>query len=139
MDKNIYEIEIHVKGNNFNKLIKRKYTEIKELFAILNFLNKLNISVKNIDLIHISFSAFNTKSNLNEINKLTIEILACKLFVNYFEYYGYRVLVYDKKEYPNRIFNIIISNDEVFKKEDSHIYSKTRDDYYKERSIQADP
>jgi hypothetical protein len=39
MDKSTYEIEIHMKGNNFNKLI-RKYTEIKELFAILNFLNK---------------------------------------------------------------------------------------------------
>jgi len=139
MEDNTNEIQIHIKGNKFNKLVKTKYTLISSIFCILKFLDNLKLSVKDIDLIHISFSAFSTRSNIDEINKLTIDILSCKLFIKYCDYYGSRVLVYDEKIYPKRIFNIIISNDETFLNADTHICANTRDQCYRERSIMAEP
>ncbi len=135
------EAIVHVKcSNNIDETFSKRYKDINEIYKILNFFQKLEHVVPTIKLIHITFNTLNSRSNFNEINKLSAAIISSKLFISYCSYHKSRVLVYDRLQDANKIqFNIIISDKNSFKNGDCHVYIHNREHYYKERKCLADP
>jgi len=132
-------IIINIKDINYNKIIRKKYKSIDDLSSILIFLNKIENEIKTIELIRISFCAVNTRSNVIIINKHTKNIITSKFFIDYCNYHGNKILVYDEKLDIKRRFNIVISNDEQFKNADPHSCINIRDNYYEDRTFIANP
>ena len=133
------KIIINIRGDNFNKIIQKKYTTIDDLSCILLFLDKIENEIQNIELLHISFCALNTRSNVIEINKHTGDIITSSFFKKYCDYHGNRILVYDEKLNIKRKFNLILSNDEQFKNADPHSCVNFRDNYSDDRTLVANP
>jgi hypothetical protein len=126
-------------SNNIDESFSKKYDNIRSVYTIQNFFKKLEGAVSTIKLIHITFNTLDTRSNFNEINKLSAAIISSKLFVSYCNHHKSRVLVYDELHDDTKQFNIIISNKKFFKNSDCHIYIHNREHYYNERTYLADP